>query len=175
MILIRPYLWCVEYLFACFPVVCLCWLLVVLVGLAHHLGLHLLCLFLFWPSCSYHDIVTTPEWIPVHLHRVQIGVRIAALGLSIKRNVRMYQYKIEVVNLLTKVGWKLWLKQAEQEVPDSRSYRHSSRSGVQRLILAPRNQSLRCNLQHIRQQAELTDSRVLVFDLSPSPDPSIQM
>ena len=30
-------------------------------------------------------------------------------------------------------------------------------------------------LQLIHQKAELTDSRVLVLDLSPSPDPSIQM
>ena len=39
-------------------------------------------------SRSYHDIVTTPEWVPVHLHRVEIGVGIAALGLAIKENVR---------------------------------------------------------------------------------------
>ena len=106
--------WWVEYLFACFPVVGLCWLLVVLVSLAHHLKLGLQGLLLSWPSYSYHDIVTTPEWIPVHLHRVQIGVRIAALGLSIKGNVKMYQYKMEVVNLLTKVRWEIWLNLAEQ-------------------------------------------------------------
>merc|ERR1719500_1428526 len=54
----------VHDLVARFSVVGLRWLLVVLVGFAHH-----------------HDIVATPEWVPVHLNRVQIGVGIAALGL----------------------------------------------------------------------------------------------
>merc|ERR1719500_774692 len=54
----------VHDLVACFSVVGLRWLLVVLVGFAHH-----------------HDIVAAPEWIPVHLDRVEISVGIAALGL----------------------------------------------------------------------------------------------
>ena len=39
-------------------------------------------------SGSYHDIVAAPEWVPVHLHRVQIGVGIAALSLASDRNMR---------------------------------------------------------------------------------------
>ena len=36
--------------------------------------------------CSYHDIVSSPEWILVHLHRVQIGVRVASLSLCVEGN-----------------------------------------------------------------------------------------
>ena len=38
-------------------------------------------------SGSYHDIVAAPEWIPVHLDRMEIGVGIAALGLAIEGNI----------------------------------------------------------------------------------------
>ena len=59
-----------------------------------------------------------------------------------------------------------------EEIPDSRSYHHSSRLAGRRLTLAPG--SLKC-LATVTATGELTDSRVLVLDLSPSPDPSIQM
>ena len=36
--------------------------------------------------CSYHDIVSSPEWILVHLHRVKIGVRVASLSLCVEGN-----------------------------------------------------------------------------------------
>ena len=54
-----------SILFPSRPVVGVGGLLVVFVGLAHH-----------------EDVVSTSEGVGVHLHRVQVGVRVAALDQS---------------------------------------------------------------------------------------------
>ena len=64
-------------------------------------------------SGSYHDIVPAPEWVPVHLHRVQIGVGIAALSLASDRSVRIFKQDEKVLD------GKWWLKQKSTERRDT--------------------------------------------------------
>ena len=117
---------------------------------ASHITCDCICCYVFY-ACSYHDIVATPEWILVHLHRVEIGVGIASLRLTIQWNVRQTPKKQGGCNIARweSSWWKMWrkkrrTKKEKEEIPDSRSYRHSSRSGGQRQILAPASWSLRC-------------------------------
>ena len=64
-------------------------------------------------SGSYHDIVAAPEWVPVHLHRVQIGVGIASLSLASDRSVRILKQDEKVLD------GKWWLKQKSTERRDT--------------------------------------------------------